>query len=281
MLLLYRNRGERRYGKAPLIPYRRGAWEFQFLFDGHCNLLLRKDESMHTERITVPTLVVSGPDCVHGWGGEPSDVCRSIIFHFDEAEYTVRTIVGNEGYRRIPLRAPFLPLIEQLYDRCGEARKTIGATPIEAQRSMGVLEPLIYRIVASELTLFFLKHIPRVQWGDPPNYGTTKVNEAMAWYEANLQKGPSIAEVAEAIHLSSSHLRRLFHKVRGISPQEAFTDVQFERAKWLMRDPEMTLEQISEHAGFGSGSAFSRAFKAEFQISPLAYRQRIQASPRK
>ena len=40
----------------------------------------------------------------------------------------------------------------------------------------------------------------------------------------------------------------------------------------LMRDPEMTLERISEDAGFGSASAFSRAFKSEFGVSPKDFR---------
>ncbi len=278
MFLIYRNQGERRYGRAPIQPYPRKVWEFQFFWDGQCSLLVTKDGKQHSERILRPTLVVSGPDCIHGWGGKLEDRCQNMIFHFDEAEYAVRSIVGTQGFRKIPFRESEIPVLQMLYERCGEARKTIGTTPLEVQKRAGLLEPLIYRIVATELTLLFLKHVPKSEWGTPPNYELTKVNEAMAWFEANLSTGPQITDVARAIHISPTHLRRLFHKIRACSPQQEFTRVQFDRAKWLMRDPEMTFEQISANTGFGSSSAFSRAFKAKFHCSPREFRQKPRIS---
>jgi transcriptional regulator GlxA family with amidase domain len=109
------------------------------------------------------------------------------------------------------------------------------------------------------------------------DFGKSKVIEALAWYNANLAFGPNIEEVAHAVHLSSTHLRRLFHKVWGTSPQAAFTHAQFERAKELMLDQVISLERIAEYSGFGSASAFSRAFKVEFGVSPKSYRSKLQA----
>lgn len=277
MFLFYRNQGERRYGELPIQPYPRGQWEFQFFLEGECDLVVQQNGALKSERLYSPVLVLSGPECVHGWGGRKGDRCQNMIFHFDEAEYSVRSIIGPGGYRKVPFQATEIPALQRLYDRCGEARKRLGTTPLDVQKRAGFLEPLIYQIVAAELTLFFLKHVPKAEWGAPQNYGASKVKEAMAWYEANLSNAPNIADVARAIHLSPTHLRRLFHKIRGISPQNAFTHVQFERAKWLMKAPETTLEQVAESAGFGSASAFSRAFKSEFGISPREFRQKHQA----
>lgn len=275
MFLLYRNQGERRYGLEPIQPYPRGAWEFQFFLKGECDLLVRDGKTMRTERLVGPVLVATGPDCVHGWGGRPGDVCQNMIFHFDEMDYTVRSILGRDGWRKLSFRSGEISTLQALYDRCAEARKAIGTTPLEVRKRAGFFEPLIYRIVATELTLFFLKHIRKSELGAPPNYGESKVTEAIGWYEANLTKSPNIADVADAIHISPTHLRRLFHKIRGESPQAAFTRIQFERAKWLMREPGMTFERIAENAGFGSSSAFSRAFKAEFHLSPRSYRENL------
>jgi len=274
VFLFYRNQGERQYGDHPVQPYPRGRWEFQFFLEGEFTVVLQHNGIKKNERLKAPMLILTGPDCIHGWGGKPGDHTRNIIFHFDEAEYPIRSIVGADGYRRVPFQSSEIPVIQALYDRCGEARKRLGTTPLEVSKRAGFWEPLIYKIVAAELTIFFLKHIPKTEWGVPPNYGESKVKEAMAWYEANMSKAPNIAEVARAIHLSPTHLRRLFHKVRGTSPQLAFTHVQFERAKWLMRSPDMTLEQVGESTGFGSASAFSRAFKTEFGMSPREFRQK-------
>ncbi len=278
MFLLYRNHGVRYFGREPIHPYPRYVWEFQFTIDGKNDFLIRENGVTRSERLTGPVLSVTGPECVHGWAGRPEDRCHSMIFHFDEADFALRTVVGPGGHRHLRFSTSEIPALEILYDRCAEARRAVGTTPPEVKKRAGMLEPLIYRVVADELTLFVLKHIPKSELGPAPNFGEGKINEAMAWYEANLAKGPTIADVARAIHLSTTHLRRLFHKIRGISPQNAFTQVQFERVKWLMRDPEMTLDRIAENSGFGSASAFSRAFKAEFRVSPKSFRNTLQKS---
>jgi len=275
MFLVYRNQGERRFGLQPIAPYPRGVWEFQFMTGGECSLLLRKENGSREERLSGPTMAITGPDCVHGWGGDPSDVCQAIIFHFDEVNFTLRTMIGPGGYRLLPFSAAEIPFLQSLYERCGEARRAAGTSPPEVKKRAGFFEPTLYGIVALELTLFFLKHVPRSEIGPAPNYGVTKVTEAMAWYEANLARSPHIADVAHAVHLSPTHLRRLFYQIRGASPQAVFKQMQFDRVKWLMRDASMTLERIGESSGFGSASAFSRAFKMEFGVSPRVYRETL------
>lgn len=272
MFLLYRNQGPREYGKTPIYPHPRKTWEFQTFVRGECSFLVQEGAKLREERLRGPVMVISGPECVHGYSGSASDACYATIFHFDEADYVIRTIVGQYGYRVLRFPASELPMIQELYDRCAEARTAIGTSPPEAKKRAGFFEPRIYSIVALELTLFFLRHIPRAELGPTPTFSEAKVSEALAWYEANLASAPTIADVALAVHVSSTHLRRLFHEIRGISPQEALTQVQFNRAKWLMQDSNMSLERIAESTGFGSASAFSRAFKAEFEMPPSAFR---------
>ena len=213
-----------------------------------------------------PIVSVSGPDSVHGWTARPKDTCSVLIFHFDDADYSLRHVIDRTGYRCVRFPAREIPRIRALFDRC-----------ILAQRSHDFFSPTIYHIVSLELTLFFLSLLPRTELASGKDYGENKVIEALAWYRVNLTLGPNIEEVAQAVHLSSTHLRRLFHKAQGTSPQEAFTHVQFERAKELMLDQGFSLERIAENAGFGSASAFSRAFKAEFGVSPKAYRSQLQS----
>jgi AraC family transcriptional regulator len=275
MYLAYRNRGQRRYGLKPVPPYVRRAWEFLFVLEGSCSLVVQEDGKKREERLVGPVLLVAGPESVHGWGGRETDVCEVLILHFDEVDVAVRSIVSNTGHRRLRFSSSEVHFLASLYDRCDEARRAIGFSAPEAKKRAGFLEPLVYGIVAQELALFFLKHVPKSELGPAPSFGKIKVEEATAWYEANLSRNPTIDDVARAVHLSSTHLRRLFHKIRGVSPQKAFTEVQFERVKWLMRDPAMTLEQVSDNSGFGSTSAFSRAFKKEFGVSPRTYRETL------
>lgn len=277
VFLLYRNQGERRYGQRPIFPYPRGTWEFQFILSGSCFRVIRENDVNRDERFLGPMLSLTGPDCHHGWNGKDTDVCHAIIFHFDEVDFAVRSIVGTNGCRKVRFAKEEIPHLQSLYERCAEVRRAIGTTPDEVIKRAGFLEPLTYSIVAAELNLFFLKHVPKSELGTTPYFSERKVREALAWYEAKLSSNPTMAEVAQAVHISPTHLRRLFHKIRGASPQEAFTEIQFKRVKWLMRDSSITFEQISEICGFGSASAFSRAFSKKFGISPKQYRQTLKS----
>jgi two-component system response regulator YesN len=48
--------------------------------------------------------------------------------------------------------------------------------------------------------------------------------------------------------------------------------LRFERARQLMSDPEIKLEEVAERCGYQSASAFSRAFKTMFGCGPSAWR---------
>jgi len=274
MFLVYCNDGKRNYApkdpsKHYVYPHSRKAWAFQFILKGSCIRVNRENNATREEPVVGPMLVVSGPDCVHGWSARPKETCSVLIFEFDEADYSLRHIVERAGYRCVKFPASDIPKLRAIYDRC-----------IQAKKSRDFFSPTIYHIISLELALFFLALLPRTELDSGTDFGKTKVIEALAWYKANLTLGPNIEEVAHAVHLSSTHLRRLFHKERGMSPQEAFTHAQFERAKELMLDPSISIELIAENSGFGSASAFSRAFKTELGVSPKIYRTKLQAEYR-
>lgn len=265
MFLVYCNDGEREYyGKHYVHPHMRKSWEFQFLVKGKCTRLIRSENVTRAETLAAPAIVVSGPDSVHGWSAKEGEKCSILTFHFDEADYTLRQVVGREGSRSARVPARELSQVRALYVRCQKAKLERGAASF-----------LTYNIVALELTAFFLRLVPSSDAACGTDFGAQKVIEALAWYEANLALGPTINEVAQAVNLSPTHLRRLFHRARGMSPQDAFSNVQFERAKELMLDPSVSLEGIAESSGFGSASAFSRAFKGEFGSSPKIYRIKL------
>ena len=300
MYLLYRNQGERRFGINPSVPHPRKSWAFQVNFEGDCSLLVRENNTTREHRLSGPVLSIAGPSCVHAWGGRSTDICKILAFHFDEADPILCSVIGQKGYRYVRISPASLLAIQALYERCNEVRRAPGfispsvhvsygkllvnpssedvprIASLDIGKKAAIFAPLVYGIVARELTLLFLKHLPRHELGSAPDFGENKVAEALAWYGVNMVTNPNIQEVAKAIHVSATHLRRLFQKVRGMSPQTALTRVQFERAKWLMRDFAMSLEQVAENSGFGSASAFSRSFKKEFGISPKTYREKLQ-----
>ncbi|HWL52658.1 MAG TPA: AraC family transcriptional regulator [Chthoniobacteraceae bacterium] len=267
MSLLYLTDGERRYGQRRLTPFPRKRWAFQTLFDGNASMLIRSAKGVHEEALAGSVLTVAGPQCVHNWGGAEADRCRVVVFHFDAVDDRVAGVVGHDGYRIVPLTDGEVGFIQQLHDRCAAV----------ARESLAVAR-LVHQVAVAELSLLLLRRLAPAELQSSSDLAARKVAAAMAWFEANLAYRPTLAQVAAGVHLSPAHLRRLFHQATGCSPHAAFSRTSFERAVGMMHDPALTLEQIAFDVGFGSSSAFSRAFKARFGLSPQGYRERLIAT---
>ncbi|MDR1191239.1 MAG: AraC family transcriptional regulator [Verrucomicrobiales bacterium] len=265
MFLLYCNEGERRYGgDHRVLMHSRKEWAFQFILSGMCTLQTREKGGVRERRLEGPVLVVSAPGTMHAYGGEAGDRCEVLVFHFDEAYYHLRHLLRDGGQRVVQIYAGELRLARELYRRCREAK-----------RRTDILAPLVYEVAALELTTMLFRQLPKTELNKTTDFAANKVAEALAWYQVHLARGLNIQEVADAVHVSATHLRRLFHKIRRVSPREAFTRVQFERAKELMLDSGYSLEAVAEATGFESASAFSRAFKKEFGVAPKVYRSAL------
>lgn len=82
---------------------------------------------------------------------------------------------------------------------------------------------------------------------------------------------PGLDQVADALGQSASTLRRNLLR-EDTSFQSILDAVRRQRAMSLLRQTELTLEDISSALGFSAPSVFSRAFKGWTGLSPSAYR---------
>jgi len=103
--------------------------------------------------------------------------------------------------------------------------------------------------------------------------GNSKVERAIAWFFEHMADSPTIEEVALNIHVSPSHLRRLFMLIHKESPRLTFKRLRLQRALELLSETNAKLEEIATQCGYASASDFCRAFRSEFHVSPSAWRQ--------
>ena len=83
---------------------------------------------------------------------------------------------------------------------------------------------------------------------------------------------PNLKEVADITGMSSRTLQRRL-KEAEISYTEIINQIQFERAKTLLKESNLTLREISEALGYSTQGHFSRAFKRWTGITPQLFRQ--------
>jgi two-component system response regulator YesN len=82
----------------------------------------------------------------------------------------------------------------------------------------------------------------------------------------------SMKQMAIQMNLSAPYFSRLFKKETGRSFVEYVTFVRLQRAVWLLRHTNQTIEQIAEDLGFNTPNYFSGTFKKYAGLTPSEYR---------
>ncbi len=87
----------------------------------------------------------------------------------------------------------------------------------------------------------------------------------------------SIAAISAQLGYSPSTVNRIFTKAFGISPRRYLSSLMLRRARLLLLNPELSIEQIAHKLGYHNIAHFSRQFKRWSGESPSEYRKKFQA----
>jgi AraC family transcriptional regulator len=79
-------------------------------------------------------------------------------------------------------------------------------------------------------------------------------------------------ELAAIASLSKYHFLRLFKQSFGLSPHQYIQQVRIDRAKQLLKQSNMEVQDIADELGFENSQSFSRLFHQRTGIYPLAFR---------
>lgn len=101
----------------------------------------------------------------------------------------------------------------------------------------------------------------------------TDVAEAARFIQANAGRPIGVRDVVAAATVSRRQLERRFRLAMGHSLLDELTRRRVDRARQLLVDTELTLDQIARAAGFSSASYFSVVFKRSAGLSPQKYRE--------
>ena len=81
----------------------------------------------------------------------------------------------------------------------------------------------------------------------------------------------NISALSGLCNISETYFRRIFFKSFGVSPVKYINTLKINRAKELIRSDLYTISEVAIASGFQNESYFSRKFKLETGLSPLAY----------
>jgi|GEM_PF-2939767 AraC family transcriptional regulator len=102
----------------------------------------------------------------------------------------------------------------------------------------------------------------------------SRLHRACDYMVSRLGEDISLHEVAASVQLSTGHFSTAFKQSLGVAPHAWLRRQRIERAKTLLRDPNLDVTQIAIILGYANQSSFGVAFKRETGLSPMQWRRR-------
>lgn len=134
-------------------------------------------------------------------------------------------------------------------------------------------------LYANAILLNILYRLSRLWQGSVEADAKTPIHRLVAdayeYINEHYVEACSLKEIAAALHVSPNYLHAVFSREVGITPFACVTEQRVRRAKRLIAAGEKTMQEIALEVGFCSQSHFSKVFKDQTGLTPVAYRRRL------
>jgi AraC-like DNA-binding protein/mannose-6-phosphate isomerase-like protein (cupin superfamily) len=102
-----------------------------------------------------------------------------------------------------------------------------------------------------------------------------KVKERILTYIRNRYKDTNLNEMADYFHFHPSYLSSLIKKEFGKNLKDLLTDVRMAEASKLLKNTDMTIENIVYEVGYTNFSYFYKVFKKTYGMTPNQYKTNL------
>ncbi|MFC4101393.1 AraC family transcriptional regulator [Paenibacillus xanthanilyticus] len=103
------------------------------------------------------------------------------------------------------------------------------------------------------------------------------IRQAVEWISHHYSQRIAVEDIARRIGLNRTYLSSLFQAHLGMSLQGYLLHVRMKQAAELLRQPELSISDVSRSVGYLDPFLFSKMFKKTVGSSPSVYRKQINA----
>ena len=104
---------------------------------------------------------------------------------------------------------------------------------------------------------------------------TKPIRVCLEQMRARMEEDITLEGLAKEFGYSPYYLSKKFKKETGQSFKDCLKELRLERAKFLLKNTNTTILEISERLQFCSQSYFADSFRKEYGISPTEYREQL------
>jgi AraC family transcriptional activator of pobA len=129
--------------------------------------------------------------------------------------------------------------------------------------------------VVAHLTLLLveLARLAREAAGDFRLNDEPLLADVFTYIEDHYEKGISLQDVAQAVHLTPGYLTTLVRQKTGRPVQEWIAERRLAQARRLLVETDLGVAEIAPAAGYRDAAYFARQFKRAHGVTPLAWRR--------
>jgi AraC-like DNA-binding protein len=104
------------------------------------------------------------------------------------------------------------------------------------------------------------------EWPEPVTRAVLFIN--------NMYAEPiGLDEIVDASGLSKYHFTRLFHKTTNLTPVQYVTKTRIDKAVELLKNEELTIDDIAITVGYSNGNYFNKVFRSLIGVPPGQFRK--------
>lgn len=115
-----------------------------------------------------------------------------------------------------------------------------------------------------------------------PEPGRSDTRRAREWALEHLDRDLTLPELAGRESMSVRTFTRRFRDETGVSPGRWLIQQRIERARLLLEETDLSVDQVAADSGFGTAASLRQHLRARLGLSPSSYRHTFQprAEPR-
>jgi len=103
------------------------------------------------------------------------------------------------------------------------------------------------------------------------------ISQVISFVDQHYMHDVGIGQIAEHLHITPNYLSTLFHKKTGATFMVYLTETRMLRAKELLADPNIQIQQVAEQVGYTSARYFTKLFTEFVGCYPSEYRSRFRS----
>lgn len=87
-------------------------------------------------------------------------------------------------------------------------------------------------------------------------------------FEADLDADIDLSELADRLGTSRRHIERMFMRYVGTSPKRYLRQLRLERARALLTETDLPVDEVAYACGFGNTNSFAKSFRQQYGVAP-------------